>query len=363
MNGKISSGEMMVLSICFITALFPGITNNLILSISKNSSLLSIGLAILVGLIPIFMIVFISKRLDTSLFDFLREKFGFFGNFLNVFLVVMAFITLSISSWLFVDFLISQFLTRNSYYSVSIFISLIVSYCVCKDFETLSRTAFVLFLISVITILISWICLSGYVELDNFKPFIDASYKNIMKSGFIILTFLSAPLIYMIDLRNKVQNKKGFERKLVLSSLISAFLLFGFIFLIIGIYGIDLSSMFIYPIYSLFKKIEILGFIERIENISTLVLIIPFFNMFCYLIYYMKENILKFFENKEKKINKKKERFLIYFLSVVIPVNAIYFFTNYNLNTLIDICPYIFSTLFIVIIIIFIRCLFIKKSK
>lgn len=361
MNGKISSGEMMILSICFITALFPGITNNLILSISKNSSLLSIIIATITSLIPIFMIVFISKRLDTSLFDFLKNKFGFFGNFLNIFLIIMTFITLSISSWLFIDFLISQFLTRNSYYFISIFISLIVSYCVCKDLETLSRTTFVLFLISLITILISWICLSGYVEFDNFKPFIDVSYKNIIKSSFIILTFLSAPLIYMIDLKNKVQNKKGFERKLILSSLISAFLLFGFIFLIIGVYGIDLSSMFIYPIYSLFKKIEILGFIERIENISTLVLIIPFFNMFCYLIYYMKENILKFFKKKEK--NKKKERLLIYFLSIVIPVNAIYFFTNYNLNTLIEICPYIFSTLFIVIIIIFVRCLFIKKSK
>ena len=271
----------------------------------------------------------------------------------------MAFITLSISSWLFIDFLISQFLTRNSYYFVAIFISLVASYCVSKNLETISRTSFVLFLISLVTILISWICLSGYIDFENFKPLIDSSYANIAKSTFIILTFLSAPLIYIIDLKHKVRNKKNFERKLILSPMISAFLLFGFIFLIIGIYGIDLSSMFIYPIYSLFKKIEILGFIERIENISTLVLIIPFFNMFCYLVYYMKENILKFIKSK----NKKKENFLTYFLSIGIPVNAIYFFTNYNLNKLIEICPYIFSTLFIVIFIIFIRCLFIKKSK
>ncbi|MDO4369591.1 MAG: GerAB/ArcD/ProY family transporter [bacterium] len=359
MNNKISSGEMMVISTCFITALFPGITNNLILSISKNSSLLSIGFATILSLIPIFMIALISKKLNSSLFDFLKEKFGPLGNFLNIFLLVMAFITLSISSWLFIDFLISQFLTRNSYYFVAIFISLVVSYCVSKNLETISRTSFVLFLISLVTILISWICLSGYIDFENFKPLIDSSYTNIAKSTFIILTFLSAPLIYIIDLKHKVRNKKNFERKLILSPMISAFLLFGFIFLIIGIYGIDLSSMFIYPIYSLFKKIEILGFIERIENISTLVLIIPFFNMFCYLVYYMKENILKFIKSK----NKKKENFLTYFLSIGIPINAIYFFTNYNLNKLIEICPYIFSTLFIVIFIIFIRCLFIKKSK
>lgn len=356
MNNKISTGETLAISTSLIAALFPGIINNLILSISKNASPISIIIALIFSIIPIFMISSISKKINTSLFCFLKEKFGIIGYLINIYLIIMAIITLSISSWLFIDFLISQFLTRNSYYFIAILISLIAAYCVNKGLETISRTSFILFLISLITILISWICLSGYIKIDNFKPLIDVPTKNILKSSFIITTFLSAPLIYILDLKYKT-NKKNFERKLILSPIFASFLLLGFITLIIGIYGIDLSSMFIYPIYSLFKKIEILGFIERIENIATLVLIIPFFNMFCYLIYYTKNNITKLI-----KINKNKEKILTYFLSITIPINAIYFFTNYNLTNLIKISPYIFSTLFIIIFVIFIRTIFIKKN-
>ena len=56
MNKKISSNEVLTIEIGLTTALFPGITNTLILNISKNASLISALISIFLGIIPLLMI-------------------------------------------------------------------------------------------------------------------------------------------------------------------------------------------------------------------------------------------------------------------------------------------------------------------
>ena len=57
MNNKISSGQVLPIGVGLIVALFPGLVNFLILSISKNASLISILIAAILGFIPLLMII------------------------------------------------------------------------------------------------------------------------------------------------------------------------------------------------------------------------------------------------------------------------------------------------------------------
>ena len=114
MNGKISSGEVLAICTAIIFAMFPGFANTLILTQSKNASLISLLIAFVIGLIPIFMIMYISKKIDSNFFEFTKKNFKAFGYVLDIILLILAIFTMFISSWLTIDFIISQFLTRSS---------------------------------------------------------------------------------------------------------------------------------------------------------------------------------------------------------------------------------------------------------
>ena len=133
--------------------------------------------------------------------------------------------------------------------------------------------------------------------------------------------------------------------------------MFLFLLFTILIYGIDFSKILTYPSYSLFKKVELLGFIERIENIVSLIFFAGFYAAFIYYVYFISDNIKEVFKIKTKRMN----NILIFIISLGISTLSVYLFKNYDLYFLINYYLYIVLIYFIILIIIFIRCLFIKK--
>lgn len=359
MNGKISSGEVMAICVSIIFAMFPGFANTLILTQAKNASLISILIAFIIGLIPILMIMFISKKIDTNFFQFAKKNLKAFGYILDIILLALAIFTIFVSSWLAIDFIISQFLTRSSYYLISIFISVIIAITVNKGIEPLTRTIFILFIISIPIIFLLLTALIPYIELDNLKPYIDVSFKNIMQSSWVFLSIAISPVFYILGLKNITKDKKNFPRKILVGYIIASFLILTIIFFIIAVYGIDLGSLLTYPVYGLFRKVQIFGFIERIENFAAIFLITAYFSQFAYFVYAIKNNISDMFNIKSKK----KKTLITYALSISIPLISIYLFKTYELATFIKYVPYIFGAFYIILIIFFIRCLLIKKTK
>lgn len=359
MNGKISSGQAMTICTAIIFAMFPGFANTLILTNSKNASLISLIIAYVIGLIPILMIIYISKKIDSNFFDFIKKNFKIFGYILDIILLLLAIFTMFLSSWFTIDFIISQFLTRSSYYFIAIFISIILAITVNKGIESLSRTIFLLFIISVPIIFLLLLALIPYVELDNLKPYIDVPKKEIIHSSWVFLSVAISPVIYILGLRNITKDKKNFPRKILVGYSIASFLIFILLFFIISVYGINLGSLLTYPVYGLFKKVQIFGFIERIENFAAIFLITAYFSQFAYLVYAVKNNISDMFKIKSEK----KKRVMTYIIAIIIPLISIYLFKTYELTLFVKYVPYILSCFFIILIIVFIRSLFIKTTK
>lgn len=358
MNGKISSGEVMAICVGLIFAMFPGFANSLILISSKNASLLSLIISFVIGFIPIFMIIYISKKINTNFLDFSIKNFKVFGYILDILLLILIIFSIFISTWLMMDFIISQFLTRSSYYLIAIFISIILAFVVNKGIETLSRTIFLLFIISVTVIVLLLLTLIPYVDLNNLKPFVDVPFKKILNSSFVFLTTSISPIFYILGLKHITKDKKNFSRKILVGYIIASCLIFMVLFFIISVYGIELGSILTYPVYGLFKKVQIFGFIERIENFAAVFLITAFFAQVSYFVYFIKNNISDIFKIKSSI----KQNILTYVIAIIIPVVSIYCFKNYNLFLYIRYAPYVFLIFYVILIIYFVRCLFIKKN-
>ena len=360
MNNKISSGQVLTIEIGLLIALFPGLVNLLVLNIAKNSSLISIILSFIIGFIPLLLTVSISKNIkNETLKNYLEKKLGIIGKIINIFLIIIAIYILFLSSWLDIDYIISQFLTRTSYYYIAIIFSIIIAWNINKGIETTSRTIFIVFIITMSIIILLWLSLLPYVKLENLKPYIDTSKDNIIKSTFLYMFATTTPIIYIIELKNKTKDKKNFEKKIVIGYIITYIITFIYIFLIISIYTIDIANIFTYPIYSLFKKVQFFGFIERIENFAGIQILVSFYIQASFLIYYLKENISKTLKIKDKK----KKNILTYIISILIPIMSITVFKEYNLINFIKITPYIIGSLLIVIAIIFITSKLINNKK
>ena len=353
MNKKISSGQAMTVEIGLIVAMFfPGISNILILDHAKNSSFISSLIGSFLGLIFLFIIILISKKInDQNLKCYLKEKLGFLGIFLNIILILIAIFILFINSWLIIDFIISQFLTRTSYYFIAFVLFSIIAFVVNKGIETMSRTTFILFIITIVFVIILWIALIPYVKLDNLKPFIDATFDNNIKSSLIFSFSSSLPIVYVLDLKHITIDKENFEKKLVIGYIISITIIILSIFFITTIITIPVAKILTYPIYFLYKKIQMFGFIERIENFATIQILVAFYIQASFLIYYLRKNI------------KKSSNILTYIISLVIPLISIIIFKNFNIIKLLRSTPYIVSILLLVILILFFRSLFIKNKK
>ena len=175
MNQKISNGEVMCIVIYIVAVSFFGIINTNILKISGNASLISFLIGTFIGLIPVFMIMYISKRINTSFFDFLKDKFSIFSYIIIFSLIILTLFLIFIFSFIFLDFVIGQFLTKTSYYFISISLFLFVFYCTKKGLEVISRTIFILFVFSFVIFLFFLITLIPYIDLNNLKPYIDSS--------------------------------------------------------------------------------------------------------------------------------------------------------------------------------------------
>lgn len=358
MNDKISGGEVLCICIYIIAVSFFGLVNTVTLKIAGNSALISFLIATIIGLLPVFMIIFISKKIDTNLFDFLKNNFSYLGYVIMFILIILTAYLVFIFSWIFLDFVIGQFLTKTSYYFVAISLFIFVAYCTKMGIEVISRTTFILFVFSFIILMFFLATLIPYTDINNLKPYIDSNSKSIIKSIFITCSTTTAPLILILNLKDKITNKKTFPRKILFGYLIGMIIMFLFMLFTILIYGIDFSKILTYPSYSLFKKVQIFGFIERIENIVSLIFFAGFYASFVYYIYFITDNIKQVFKIKKRNINV----FLIFLTSLSLSILSVYLFKKYNLSFFIDYSCYIISIYYIITFIIFIRCFFIRKK-
>lgn len=349
---KISSKEIFTFSFCLATFLFPGFGNDIILEYTKSSSFFASFLGFIIGFIPVLMLIFMSKKLkNQSIFEFNKEKFKVFGSIMNFILVLCVILIYFISSWILVNFVISQFLTRNSYFFLAIIMFGIIALAVIKGKEVMGRSNLILLMVFFATMIFCFVLLVPQVEIENLKPFFYAKPIDFVESSLTYFLLSAVPMLLILAIkRSDIVDLKKYNKNVVLSYVLAGVLLVGFMFLVLGIFGIDVAYVLAYPEYTVFKKINLFGFVERVENIIAVMFFISFYGGFAFMLLFVKE----WFKNTFKVKNEKNPNIFIFIVALVIPILAILFFKRVHNHLIYMNFPYILVVLFFIFLIVFI---------
>ena len=156
--------------------------------------------------------------------------------------------------------------------------------------------------------------------------------------------------------KNKVTVPKKYTKTIIISYIVGAIISFGLVITTFGVLGIDLVNAFEYSEYIVLRKIKLLGFLERIENIISLQWIIGSFVYLSVIIYTISKTIPFKSIKAHKWTNLTIGIILIILTTMIFKDNTI--FDTYVKN----IFPYIISGLLLIYIIVIIK-IFISKNQ
>ena len=195
------------------------------------------------------------------------------------------------------------------------------------------------------------------IDLTNFLPILKENTQNIIPTSIKIASINYLPLLTLLTIpKNKITVPKQYNKTLIISYLIGAIISLGLVITTFGVLGIDLVNTFEYSEYIVLRKVKLLGFLERIENIISLQWIIGTFIYLSIIMYTISKSI------PLKLIKAHKYTNLI--TGAIITSLTLFIFKD---NTIFDIYikeifPYIMSS-FIVIYLLLIIKIFINKKN
>lgn len=349
---KISTRELFTVLVSLFILVFPTIATQIILNKGNTSSLLVLVIGFILGLIPLFIIIFLSNKSNNkSIFVYNKDNFKILGSIINILYISLFLFLLFVLSYTILNFTINQLLVRNSYYIVAFIYSSLIALAVCKGKEIICRSSLILYFLLMISVIFGFIMLIPEVTLDNMLPIISTNYKTIISLAFTIPSYSVLLFICILCLnKNDIVDKEKLNKRIIQAYLVGSFIVLLFYFFIIGVYGIDLASIYIYPEYYLFKKINLFNFIQRVENIMATSFYISSFSGICFMIYFIKI----YFKDTFKIENKTKINVFVFIITILISFFSTYMFTHYKIQVLILKFPYIFGCIFIVLLVNFI---------
>lgn len=162
------------------------------------------------------------------------------------------------------NFIISHFLSETPILFTMILLGILVIYINNKGIETITKVSTILFFISILLIIISFVGEYNKVELINLSPILTEGIVRPFKGGLSIIIFNTIYIfILLIIPKDKITN----NIKWFIITMTFIFIIFLIIMCFtIGSLGINLTTLYQYPTYIVLKEISIFNFIDKIEN-------------------------------------------------------------------------------------------------
>jgi len=357
---KINCKQIFVMTFFLTCTLFTGFGVNYLMRHSSTTTIITIPIGMLVGLIPISIMLYISNfTTDKNLFELLKTKYKKLGTLINTLIFISVVIMGAASIWNSINFTVSQFLTKTPYFIIMLLFFFTIIIPVIRGHEIIGRTAIILFPTFIILISLASIGVTNKVDLSNIKPILNISTKQFLTSTLAFATYSSLPIFLLLSIKkNDIVDKKNYKKSVVWGYISSCLLVLIFTFLMISIFGIDLAKLYTYPEYSLFKEVEAFKFIEKFENIFALTIYITFFIFNSIGNFFLKKYFITTFNPK----NQKRETVITIIASFILWLSTTITFTKFHPNILLNQFP-IFTIPIIIIFLIVSLMLFISKIK
>lgn len=365
MNDKVSRIQIGMFLSLICCSLFLGISDIILLRKSGNKVLISMLLGVVLGLIPVLMYLKINSSLpNLNIYEKNVKLFGkVLGNILNVLIILIYMIMLTMAIRAIVIFVTSKYLRDTPFILVGILV-IITCLIICfKGLETLARTAQIAFFSSIIFMIVIEAFLAKYIEIGNILPIIvnNTNLFNILDGALYFASSCSLLTMLLLTIsKSKIKKPEKYNKTIILFYLYTALSLAFVMFFIVSCFGYEMATLFRYPEYILLKKIGISSSELHLENLLAFRWVFYMLSLANISTFGIINGIKNFSQNM--KLNK----VIVILISIVCIFAGKYLFGNIP-HSIITVkkfyMPFIALPMFIILLVLFIRCLFIPKEK
>lgn len=359
MKWKINSLQYSTILSFLIYIPILGIGTNLVINMIKNDAYISTIIMGILGIIILLLFNYIhSYNKDIPISTTIINLYGkILGNIINT-IICIIFLIISITYlYNLSNFITSQFLNQTPTIIIIISITILIAYNLSKGFQNMSRVSLILFIINIALFILTIIFLIPHTDINKLKPFLSNDIISITKAGLLLTSTNILPIFALLCIpKNNIKDNNKLTKYSIIFYIIAIISCLLLVATTISTLGIYLSKMYQYPEYITLKEVNLLGFIERSENILSIQWILGYFVAISTLIYYISSTI-KIKEDTPNNI------ITIIILIITIYLTRKIFKNNTMFNYYItNIFPYITMILLLIFILITIT-IFIKKRK
>lgn len=362
MKYKLNNVTFSIMFGILINSTLLGILTPFLINNTKSSVLISLFISFILGFIFLLLFFKIFNYLpDKNIIekiDYLFPKS--ISKLINFIILIIVYLFLIIIFYRISAFIETEFLPEVPSFITPIMLSLPIIYFSCFDINTAGRVGIISFIISIIMYLINIFCLFNNLDFNNFLPLFSTNILNISKYSLIYIIVYLTPLflILLIPKSNIINNDK--TNKYLLISYIISFICSSLImFVIMGVLGYNVSSLYKYPSYAVLKTMSVFSFLDNLENLNILILVL-FMSYTCGFSLLFIKSLASYLTNKKKNfINIILSSLIIILLSITIyTISYETYLTKLHINY-----TYIILVISIMYILIVLLCLLKRKRS
>ncbi|WP_352420621.1 endospore germination permease [Proteiniborus sp.] len=277
---KISSRQFMIIVAIFTIGTSILITPGIVASRAKNDAWMVPIISIGVGVLVIWLYTsIVSLYPNKNIFEINEIILGkILGMLVNIFLIVVFFITVTHTVWYVGNFLSVQILTDIPIYATHIIYIAVIVYGARLGMETISRSAEIVFPVIIFLFILVILLVSPQSKYENILPFFEHGIKPILSTVLLKITILCLPLIILLAIPSTWVNPVSDYRK----NFIMGYIIGGVVIVITTLFsllvlGFEITSLQRFPTYILAKKVNALDFFQRLEPIIAIIWIVSIF--------------------------------------------------------------------------------------
>lgn len=258
----------------------------------------------IIGIPIVLMYAYIFNNLGDKDINALNEElFGKkFGKFINIIILLFVISFNLITFWNMTSFVSSQYLYNTPIWFVNLLFIVPAIYLIIKGPRIMFRSVLMLFYIAIILYIISALGLGTQVKLTNIQPILADGFAPVLKAVYNYISYMIFPIFFILIIPKNEIDGKNMKKSILITYFITSILIFIIMFFVVGVFGIELTTLYQYPSYHILKRVFIGGFIERMENTLSIQWIIVLFISTLFTHYYTTRSLKDIFSMNDKFI-------------------------------------------------------------
>jgi spore germination protein KB len=278
-NGRISSRQLSVLVIYFIIGDMLLILPSLSVSAAKQDSWLSGGMGLLIGW-PIAWFMYRFSRLfpKLTIIQYNRRILGrWIGGLVTLFYLYYYLTTTAVLVREAGDFITTQIFTESPINAIHLLLIITLVWGVKSGLESIARSGETFFPLYIFLFLALFVLLIPQVDMSRLQPIMGEGIRAITHGSLYTTTFSFCELNAMLMFLPYVVTGKTTERDYLIGLFLGGMAICSVILLTLLVIGPNLASSHLYGTYAAAQKINIGGFVQRVEAILAINWIISTF--------------------------------------------------------------------------------------